>query len=117
MWRLASDRNYCHKHLKKLHGPRCWTCGKRRRLELEHTRPLWSLTDQERTQLRWWLPFNLTLMCEDCHRDKTRAETSLRAAIRRGEADPFPTWFPSSEKNLPLYEQMGLSIPTEEEAT
>lgn len=74
-------------------------------LELEHIRPLWSLDDQERTQLRWWLPFNLQLLCVPCHKAKTAREAAHRAIYRRTgvlpdlladprlAVEPYPTLF------------------------
>lgn len=71
----------------------CWGCGRTHdadghpvRLEVEHVRPLWSLTDQERTELRWWLPYNLQLLCESCHKAKSAREASERAMLRRQTA-------------------------------
>lgn len=52
-------------------------------LEVEHVRPLWSLDEVERLELRWWLPFNLQLLCVPCHRAKTKREAGARAAYRR----------------------------------
>lgn len=96
--------------LVALHGRECWTCGARWQpgwaptprswgdyehpllgppepvrvvLEVDHVRPLWSLDDDERTELRWWLPFNLQALCTECHRAKTAAEAAERARRRR----------------------------------
>lgn len=72
--------------------PGCWSCGRLEwgpggytglTLAVDHVRPLWSLTDAERLELRWWLPFNLQLLCDECHRIKTRREAGERAARRR----------------------------------
>lgn len=57
-------------------------------LEVDHRRPLWSLTDDERDDLDWWLLGNLQLLCPDCHKAKTKREAADRAALRRG--DPLP---------------------------
>lgn len=54
-------------------------------LEVDHVRPLWSLTDEERTELRWWLPFNLQLLCGRCHKAKTKREAGDRARGRLRE--------------------------------
>lgn len=54
-------------------------------LHVDHIRPLWSLTDEERRELRWWLPFNLQLLCAACHAAKTAREARERAQVRRGE--------------------------------
>lgn len=84
LWQIASTPAFAAAHLAKLHGPACWGCGATdQRTELEHVRPLWSLTDEERTELRWWLPFNLQLLCVPCHRTKSAAEAGQRAALRR----------------------------------
>ncbi len=65
--------------LIKMHGRRCWSCGHVGGfLELEHIRPLWSLTEAERREYRWWLPFNLQLLCTPCHRAKTAREARER---------------------------------------
>lgn len=109
LWMIATTTAAALKHLTAIHGPCCWECGhyaepERQNhysanpgqiltpvrmvlltLEVEHTRPLWSLTEQERTELRWWLPFNLALLCRTCHRAKTKREAAERAAIRRGQ--------------------------------
>lgn len=104
LWLLASDPQTATAQLLELHGSTCWACGTSHReaedwdgeqrllpvrLELEHVRPLWSLTDDERQQLRWWLPYNLQLLCEPCHRAKTSHEAGVRAAWRRGEHVPL----------------------------
>lgn len=98
LWNIASSNDAAKRHLLQLHGTVCWSCGVREEdhdrgdgdlirlpvtLELEHVRPLWSLTDEERTELRWWLPFNLQLLCVPCHRAKSRREAAERAAARR----------------------------------
>jgi hypothetical protein len=49
-------------------------------LELDHIRPLYSLNDEERLQLRWWLPFNLQLLCHWCHAAKSAREARERWA-------------------------------------
>lgn len=54
-------------------------------LEVEHVRPLWALTDEQRLELRWWLPFNLQLLCTRCHKAKTRREAADRAQGRLRE--------------------------------
>lgn len=91
LWFIATSGDAAHKHLVRLHGRTCWGCaaaGPDVVLEVEHVRPLWSLTDAERLELRWWLPFNLQLLCVPCHRAKTRAEAAQRAAVRAGR--PWP---------------------------
>lgn len=68
------------------HGRICWGCGARGDhlfLELEHIRPLWSLTPEERLEHRWWLPYNLQLLCRPCHRAKTAREARERFDIGR----------------------------------
>lgn len=97
-WLWASTPAAAAHHLRELHGDACWSCGISKvervgwtgetysippTLELEHRRPLWSLEPEERLELRWWLPFNLQLLCEPCHRAKTKAEAAERAALRR----------------------------------
>lgn len=84
LWNLAASPAFAKGQLLALHGAVCWTCGRQDpAVELEHARPLWALTEEERAELRWWLPFNLTLMCPPCHRAKSRAEAAERAALRR----------------------------------
>lgn len=90
LWNLASDPRSATTHLVRLHGSVCWSCGPTSEpLELEHVRPLWSLTDEQRQQLRWWLPYNLQLLCSTCHKAKSRHEAQVRAAWRRGEPMPL----------------------------
>lgn len=109
LWNLATFPLVQRRHLEYFMGTRCWVCDARWQpgyarpswstdlgppaprpivLEVEHVRPLWSLTDDERRELRWWLPFNLQLLCLECHRAKTRREAAARARLRRG--DPAP---------------------------
>jgi hypothetical protein len=106
LWYIATTSRYALHHLVGLHGHACWGCGATVEpgrqswrhwegmplgppepmpveLFVDHVRPLWSLTDPEREQLRWWLPANLQLLCGGCHADKTRAEAAERAALRR----------------------------------
>jgi 5-methylcytosine-specific restriction endonuclease McrA len=104
MWNLATLPLYQHQQLEYFHGPACWSCGvtavwRPGRLppfpqrpgpplptqvphEVDHVRPLWSLTDAERLELRWWLPFNLQLLCVGCHKAKTKREARDRARGR-----------------------------------
>ncbi len=80
LWNLATHSRTQFMELRR-QGDFCWSCGNdRATLEVEHTRPLWSLNAQERRELKWWLPFNLTLMCRRCHRAKTANETRARFA-------------------------------------
>lgn len=61
----------------------CHRCGARTwKLDVDHRRPLWSLTPAERGELRWWLPFNLWLLCDECHKAKTKWEAAARAQGR-----------------------------------
>lgn len=82
MWNLATNPRFAIHELVRNIGARvCWGCGARdRALELEHIRPLWSLTAAERLELKWWLPFNLQLLCRECHRAKSARETRQRFA-------------------------------------
>lgn len=130
-WWLATDAQTQLRHLVELHGQVCWGCGAREwypprdyvvrkqwsmrhfigpigprpvKLEVEHRRPLWSLTPEERRELRWWLPFNLQLLCVSCHRAKTKREAGERAAGRRpaGEpVEPIPTLFDDGNMGTP----------------
>lgn len=78
--------------------PRCFECGLTARqaadahgvlrifsavLELDHSRPLWSLSATERLEIKWWLPGNLALLCHWCHAAKTAREAKQRAALAR----------------------------------
>lgn len=91
IWWYATDGPLVLRELTDLHGAICWACGApSERLDVDHRRPLWSLTLDQRTELRWWLPFNLQLLCPTCHKDKTRYEAGLRARVRRAAA----TWAP-----------------------
>lgn len=93
-WRMIAYSSETAAQLFDLHGHTCWSCGQPGYpdpkvpwgavLEMDHRRPLWSLTPEERTELKWWLPFNLWLICRACHRTKTRAEAADRAAGVRG---------------------------------
>jgi hypothetical protein len=69
-------------------------------LEVEHVRPLWSLTPEERRDLSWWGLPNLQLLCQPCHRAKTRHEAGWRAAVRAGRP-----WPPEPAEQLGLYDQ------------
>jgi hypothetical protein len=89
-WLWATMPKVATSHLLELHGDRCWACDGPGPLELEHVRPLWSLTDAERQQLRWWLPYNLQLLCTGCHAAKTASEAAWRAALKRGEHPRLP---------------------------
>ena len=83
LWKLAAWPATQLAHLLKTHGRICWGCAARdRALELEHIRPLWSLNDQERLELKWWLPFNLQLLCRECHAAKTAREARERYALQ-----------------------------------
>lgn len=99
MWNLATSPRYAWSELRK-QADCCWQCRARgRALEVEHVRPLWSLTPSERLELKWWLPFNLQLLCRDCHRAKTAREARERydaqnpdspSVLRRGTGS-WPT--------------------------
>lgn len=105
-WNLATSAAYATRQLIDLHGDRCWSCDRTEEtveverwlhdadsidlvqvtrpvtLFLDHVRPLWLLTVDEAAELRWWLPYNLQLLCGPCHGRKTRSEARLRALIR-----------------------------------
>lgn len=93
-WHYAAWPQTAIALLTTAHGDRCWSCCRTRAeriaagvqpsaLELEHIRPLWSLTPTERLELKWWLPFNLQLLCRECHRAKTAAESRERFDLQR----------------------------------
>lgn len=81
MWHYIAFPQIAISLLVKLHGRKCWSCGRVGALELEHIRPLWSLSDEERRDLKWWLPFNLQLLCRECHAAKTAREARERFGI------------------------------------
>lgn len=82
-WMIATgDTTRARVALAERDGAGCATCGHSaaaRHLEVDHVRPLWSLTDHERTELAWWLLGNLQLLCTGCHKAKTAAEAAERA--------------------------------------
>lgn len=83
MWNLATSPRYAWSMLRK-EADCCWQCRARKVvLEVEHIRPLWSLTPSERLELKWWLPYNLQLLCRACHRAKTAAESRERFDLAR----------------------------------
>jgi hypothetical protein len=88
-WMAATgSRDHAVKILIEIHGAVCAECGAERlavELDVDHTRPLWSLTDDERLDLSWWMPeTNLQLLCHDpCHKAKTKREAAERAKARR----------------------------------
>lgn len=69
-------------HLAAVDGPTCRLCPEPG-TQVDHVRPLWSLSGAERVELRWWLPFNLQLLCRPCHAAKTAREAAERARLRR----------------------------------
>ena len=96
LWRYAAFPGTALGLLLELHGRVCWGCGAKRTeehaapfLELEHVRPLWSLNAEERRELKWWMPFNLQLLCRACHRAKTARETRERFSLKP-KATPAP---------------------------
>ncbi len=78
LWNLATRPPVALRDLKAIAGSRCWSCGLEGYVELEHIRPLWSLTPDERRELRWWLPFNQQLLCAPCHKAKSAREARER---------------------------------------
>lgn len=82
LWRLATTRPVQVAHLRAVYDG-CWSCGRQGGpVEVDHVRPLWSLTTVERYELRWWLPGNLQLLCPECHKGKTAREARDRALVR-----------------------------------
>lgn len=79
LWSIATDGSVAAYWLAQELTPLCWLCFDEPGHEVDHRRPLWSLTDQERADLRWWLPSNLQLLGTRCHRAKTAAEARMRA--------------------------------------
>lgn len=119
IWWVASNGPAALAHLTDLHGWVCWVCDLREEpgyyfvstwahstyqptlgppppqvvtLEVDHVRPIWTLSDEDRLELRWWLPFNLQALCRPCHRAKTAHEAAERARIKRGEPGAFRPW-------------------------
>lgn len=90
IWFLATTPNVQAAHLRLTYEG-CFECGVlTRQTEVDHIKPLWSLEPHERRELKWWLPFNLQLLCDECHKAKTKREAAVRAALRRGQAgDPL----------------------------
>lgn len=87
MWHYVAFPQVAVGLLVQAHGQICWGCRARNRpLELEHVRPLWSLTPAERLELKWWLPFNLQLLCRECHRAKTAREARERYDLRNPDS-------------------------------
>ena len=73
-------------HRLKGYGYRCVECNTwhyHTEIQVDHVRPLWSLTAEERTDLKWWGPQNLQILCTPCHAAKTRKEAAERARSRR----------------------------------
>lgn len=105
LWNAAVDPRLLIRQLTTLHGGRCWVCDHdlehEGEIEVDHIRPLWSLTEDLRGDLRWWLPFNLQILCIACHRAKTKWEAGHRAAVRAGRTDWRP-WSPDPGAQLTL---------------
>jgi 5-methylcytosine-specific restriction endonuclease McrA len=57
-------------YVKRRDGDRCVICGSTRQLEVDHKRALMNGGDNSDA--------NLATLCDDCHTDKTRMDTSLR---------------------------------------
>lgn len=94
-WALARDHG-APEHSYR--GSRCFSCLRTAKeaeeanndrrfkaLELDHIRPLWTLNEDERRELKWWLPFNLQLLCHWCHVEKTSREARDRYALQNPE--------------------------------
>lgn len=107
LWFIITSGTEAYGHLVALHGVECWRCCRRTEmatdwrgmpherpvtLAVDHVRPLWSLRDHERQNLRWWTPANLQLLCTECHADKTRHEAGLRARAKREGVRPSTVW-------------------------
>jgi hypothetical protein len=128
LWNLATRPELQIRELRAI-ADRCWSCGLTARdaaianarlyledrgryrvppLELEHIKPLWSLSDAERRELKWWLPFNLQLLCHWCHLAKSAREAAERAApIRRAYFDAV-----AEQRGLvPLLPEIGHALP------
>jgi hypothetical protein len=76
------DERRAKAQLVELHGEACMACGRAGPVVLDHRRPLWSLTPAERTEFRWFGPFNTWLLCPKDHAAKTRREAGERATAR-----------------------------------
>ena len=103
MWQLATDTNVVKQHFHGLGLRCCWSCGRTgQRFQVDHVRPLWSLSPEDRLELRWWLPFNLQLLCQPCHREKSAWESRLRPAVQQGKAEwsPWPGLETSGESTI-----------------
>jgi hypothetical protein len=130
LWNLATHAAL-QIHELKVVADRCWNCGLTARasmlangrlqerdldrgpyrvlpLELEHIKPLWSLSAAERRELKWWLPFNLQLLCHWCHLAKSAREAAERAApIRRAYFDAKA----EDQGLVPLLPEIGHALP------
>lgn len=87
-WALATTPRLQRKALAAIFDG-CWECRRPRsdgiRLDVDHRRPLWSLTAKERLNLTWWELPNLQLLCsgpDSCHARKTAREAAERARRR-----------------------------------
>ena len=85
LWFIATTPRIAFDRLVEDLTDLCWICFAEPAAEVDHVRPLWSLTDQERTEIRWWLPSNLQLLGMRCHKAKSAAEAAERARLRRGQ--------------------------------
>lgn len=92
LWMALTDGPMMRGILVAETGWFCWSCGEpATSLEVDHVRPLWSLTEEMRAELRWWMPSNLQLLCSTCHKAKTAHEAGVRARVRRGGVwSPWP---------------------------
>lgn len=86
VWQCATSAPVARTALVGVLGDICWGCGNEPGTDVDHVRPLWSLTEAERLELRWWGLFNLQLLGPLCHKAKTRAEARQRALARRTAA-------------------------------
>lgn len=86
IWWMATSSDRARRDLVAFY-PGCWECGELESfdvgVQVDHVVPLWNLTVAERLELKWWLPFNLQLLCDRCHAVKTKREAGRRAEIRR----------------------------------
>lgn len=86
IWVVMNNPGKARDHVLKRDSYTCQDCGLQNRygyFEVDHKRPLYEANGD----LNYWHPNNLVLLCDDCHKKKTKQDMELFRAFAKLKSD------------------------------